>query len=292
MTRTVVVTDSSAYLPDKMVKQYGLHVVPLYVHFGEQTFRDRVDLTSAAFYEKLRDADSLPTTSQPSVGDFVELYRRLSQEAEGIVSIHISSGISGTVDSALTARQTLIAEATTAGEKPPAIHVIDSRCTSMGLGLLTTAAARAAAEGRAAEEVARMIEGLIPRLMVVFVVDTLEYLHKGGRIGGAAALVGSVLQVKPVLYFNEGRIDVLEKVRTTRKAKRRLLEIMEERMGTGTTVHAAITHADAPDEAEKLRQQVTERFNCVEMFVCELSPAIATHVGPGTLGLAFYPERV
>ena len=292
MTRTVVVTDSSAYLPDKMVKQYGLHVVPLYVHFGEQTFRDRVDLTSAAFYEKLRDADSLPTTSQPSVGDFVELYRRLSQEAEGIVSVHISSDISGTVDSALTARQTLIAEATTAGEKPPAIHVIDSRCTSMGLGLLTTAAARAAAEGRAAEEVARMVEGLIPCLMVVFVVDTLEYLHKGGRIGGAAALVGSVLQVKPVLYFNEGRIDVLEKVRTTRKAKRRLLEIMEERMGTGTTVHAAITHADAPDEAEKLRQQVTERFNCVEMFVCELSPAIATHVGPGTVGLAFYPERV
>ncbi len=292
MTRTVVVTDSSAYLPDKMVKQYGLHVVPLYVHFGEQTFRDRADLTSAAFYEKLRDADSLPTTSQPSVGDFVELYRRLSQEAEDIVSIHISSGISGTVDSALTARQTLIAEATTAGEKPPAIHVIDSRCTSMGLGLLTTAAARAAAEGRAAEEVARMVEGLIPCLMVVFVVDTLEYLHKGGRIGGAAALVGSVLQVKPVLYFNEGRIDVLEKVRTTRKAKRRLLEIIEERMGTGTTVHAAITHADAPDEAEKLRQQVTERFNCVEMFVCELSPAIATHVGPGTVGLAFYPERV
>ncbi|MCD6553509.1 MAG: DegV family protein [Anaerolineae bacterium] len=292
MTRTVVVTDSSAYLPDKMVKQYGLHVVPLYVHFGEQTFRDRVDLTSAAFYEKLRDADSLPTTSQPSVGDFVELYRRLSQEAEGIVSVHISSDISGTVDSALTARQTLIAEATTAGEKPPAIHVIDSRCTSMGLGLLTTAAARAAAEGQSAEEVARMVEGLIPRVMVVFVVDTLEYLHKGGRIGGAAALVGSVLQVKPVLYFNEGRIDVLEKVRTTRKAKRRLLEIIEERMGTGTTVHAAITHADAPDEAEKLRQQVTERFNCVEMFVCELSPAIATHVGPGTVGLAFYPERV
>lgn len=292
MTRTVVVTDSSAYLPDKMVKQYGLHVVPLYVHFGEQTFRDRVDLTSAAFYEKLRDADSLPTTSQPSVGDFVELYRRLSQEAEGIVSVHISSDISGTVDSALTARQTLIAEATTAGEKPPAIHVIDSRCTSMGLGLLTTAAARAAAEGQSAEEVARMVEGLIPRVMVVFVVDTLEYLHKGGRIGGAAALVGSVLQVKPVLYFNEGRIDVLEKVRTTRKAKRRLLEIMEERMGTGTTVHAAITHADAPDEAEKLRQQVAERFNCVEMFVCELSPAIATHVGPGTVGLAFYPERV
>jgi len=196
------------------------------------------------------------------------------------------------VDSALTARQTLIAEATTTGEKPPAIHVIDSRCTSMGLGLLTTAAARAAAEGQSAEEVARMVEGLIPCLMVVFVVDTLEYLHKGGRIGGAAALVGSVLQVKPVLYFNEGRIDVLEKVRTTRKAKRRLLEIMEERMGAGTTVHAAITHADAPDEAEKLRQQVAERFNCVEMFVCELSPAIATHVGPGTVGLAFYPERV
>ena len=290
MVKTAVVTDSSAYLPLALIQQYGIHVIPLYVHFGDKAFRDGVELTTAEFYDRLRRARSLPTTSQPSIGDFLKLYRRLGQEAEAIVSIHISSSLSGTVPSALGAQQVLIAEGTERDADPPAIHVVDSTFTSAGLGLLVTAAARAVEAGQPAEAVVRTVENLIPRTKVIFVVDTLEYLQKGGRIGGAAALLGSVIQIKPILHLTGGRIDVLEKVRTARKAKRRLLGIMEEQVGQAAAVHAAIIHANAPEEAEVLRQQVTERFECRELFVAELSPTIATHVGPGTVGVAFYAE--
>jgi len=290
MGRIALVTDRSAYLPPALIQQHGIHVIHLYIHFGSETLRDGVELTTAEFYDRLARADTLPTTSQPSVGDFLELYRRLGQEAEAIVSIHISGGLSGTVPSALGAQQILIAEAAEAGVDPPTIHVVDSTLTSAGLGLLVTAAARAIEDGQPAEAVVRTVEDLISHTKLMFVVDTLEYLKKGGRIGGASALLGSVLQIKPVLHLTGGRIDVLEKVRTARKAKRRLLEIMEEQVGGAAAVHAAIMHANAPEEAEKLRQQVADRFQCRELFVCEISPAIASHVGPGTVGVAFYAE--
>ena len=288
MPRVAIVTDSTAYLPPELVTRYGIHVIPVYVHFGESTFRDGVDLDTAAFYWKLRGAKTLPTTSQPSVGDFLALYRRLGQESDAIVSIHISSKLSGTVPSALAARQTLQTEAAERGDDSPEIYVVDTLLTSGGLGLLVTAAARAAATGSSALMVAQMIEDLIPCVTVIFVVDTLEYLHKGGRIGGAAALLGALVQVKPVLHLTGGRIEVLQKVRTATKAKRRLLEIMEERMGATGPVHVAVFHADALREAKKLKQEVESRFDCAELFVCEFSAAIATHVGPGTVALAFY----
>ncbi len=288
MSRIAIVTDSTAYLPPELVAQYGIHVIPVYAHFGEETFRDGVDLSTAAFYEKLKRADALPTTSQPSVGDFLELYRRLGREAKAIISIHISSRLSGTVDSAMTARQTLLEEAVERGDHPPEVHVVDSLLTSAALGLLVTAAARLATATSFAPVVVQATEDLLSRSTVIFCVDTLEYLHKGGRIGGASALLGTLIQVKPILHLTGGRIDVLEKVRTAQKAKRRLLGIMEERMGAGATVHAAVVHADAPDEAEKLKREVASHFNCAELFVCEFSPTIATHVGPGTVGLAFY----
>ena len=288
MSRIAIVTDSSAYLPPELVAQHGIHVIPLYVHFGEETFHDGISLDPAAFYWKLRGAETLPTTSQPSAGDFAALYRRLGGESDAIVSIHISSKLSGTVPSALAAREMLQAEAAERGDPQPEIHVVDSLLTSGALGLLVTAAARLVATNASARAVAQATEDLIPSLTVAFVVDTLEYLRKGGRIGGAAALLGSVIQIKPILHLDGGRIEVLEKVRTASKAKRRLLGIMEERMGTGSPVRVAIIHADAPGEAEKLKQEVESRFDCAELFVCEFSAAIATHVGPGTVALAFY----
>jgi len=290
MAKIALVTDSSAYLQPALIQQPGIHVIPLYVHFGSEAFRDGVELTTAEFYDRLQRAASLPTTSQPSVGDFLELYRRLGQEAEAIISIHISSGLSGTIPSALGARQTLLDEAAERGVDPPAVHVVDSTFTSAGLGLLVTAAARAVAAGQSAEAVVRTVDGLISHMKLMFVVDTLEHLQKGGRIGGAAALLGSVIRIKPILHLTGGRIDVLEKVRTAKKAKQRLLGIMEEQVGQAGAVHVGVIGANAPDEAEKLRQQVADRFQCQELFVSELSPTIATHVGPGTVGVAFYAE--
>jgi DegV family protein with EDD domain len=290
MVRIALVTDQSAYLPPALVQRHGIHVIPLYIHFGTETLRDGVELTTTEFYDRLARADALPTTSQPSVGDFLELYRRLGQKAEAIVSIHISSGLSGTIPSALGARQTLIDEATEKSVNPLAVHVVDSTLTAAGLGLLVTAAARAIEAGQPAEAVVHMVEDLITRTKLTFVVDTLEYLQKGGRIGGASALVGSLIQIKPILHLTGGRIDVLEKVRTAKKAKRRLLGIMEEQVGQAGAVHAAVMHANAPGEAEVLRQQVAERFQCQELFVCEISPVIATHVGPGAVGISYYAE--
>ncbi|RLC72392.1 MAG: DegV family protein [Chloroflexi bacterium] len=283
MSRIALVTDSSANTPPELVKQHSMHVIPLYVHFGEESYRDGVDMDTATFYEQLRSAPKLPTTSQPSVGDFMDLYRRLGQDADAIISIHISSGISGTVDSALAARQKLSAET----ENQPDVYVIDSRITASGLALLVTAAASAIATGLPADRVAQKVEGLAARLSIIFVVDTLEYLHKGGRIGGAAAIMGSVLRIKPILYLREGRIDVLEKVRTARKAKRRMLEIVTER-ANGRPIRAAIVHAQAAEEAERIRLYLADHFDCRELFIVPFSPVIATHVGPGTVGVSFY----
>jgi len=291
MAQIALVTDSSATLPPALIAQYGIHVIPLYIHFGTEVFCDGLDMTPGEFVERLQQAPALPTTSQPSVGDFLKLYRELMPRADAIISIHLSSGLSGTVASALGALQTLTDEAAEKGEAPPAIHVVDSAVVSVGLELLLTAAARAIEAGETVEDVLRLVEKLMAQVRVVFVVDTLEYLHKGGRIGGASALLGSVLQVKPILHLTEGRIDVLEKVRTARKAKQRLLAIMEECVGQECSVHAAITHVSAPDESERLREQLAGTFTCQELFVSELSPAVSVHVGPGTVGVAFYCEQ-
>jgi len=283
MSRTALVTDSTANLSADWLRDHGVSVIPLYVHLDGKTYWDGMDIQAATLYERMQAAREFPTTSQPSVGDFLALYRSLSQDADAIISIHISSGISGTVASAQAARQQLLSEL----EDPPDIYVMDSCITAGGLGLLVSAAARSIASGLPAEQVAREVTDLASRVFTVFAVDTLEYLHKGGRIGGATALVGSALQIKPILYFRDGRIDVLEKVRTTRRAKQRLLEIVAERAG-GKPVHAAVMHAQAAAEAERICQHLRDNFDPRELLTLELSPVIGSHVGPGTVGVSFY----
>jgi len=270
-------------MPPELIRRHGVHVIPLYVRFGGEVFRDRVDVDAATFHERLQSAPTFPTTSQPSVRDFLRLYANLSQGADDIVSIHISSGISRTVASALAARQTLSAKM----GHPPEIYVIDSRTTACGLALLVTAAARAIAAGLPADRVAREVEVLSRRLSTYFVVDVLDYLHEAGSIGSLATFVESVLQLKPILYLRDGQIAVRERVRTTRRAKQRLLGVVAER-ARGRPIHAAIAHAQAAGEAERVRQHLSDNFDCRELFVVELSPVIATHVGPGTVGVSFY----
>jgi DegV family protein with EDD domain len=290
MARIALVTDSSATLSPALIQQYGIHVMPLYIHFGTEVLRDGQDMTPDEFIDRLQRSSTLPTTSQPSAGDFLEVYRNLFQGADAIISIHISTGLSGTVASALGARQMLVDEAAERGVEPPVIHVVDSTVVSVGLELLVTAAARAIEAGESVETVLRIVQNLIAHIRVIFLVDTLEYLHKGGRIGGASALLGSVLQVKPILHFADGRIDVLERVRTAKKAKQRLLAIIEEEAGRDATLHAAITHVSAPGEAQRFRQEMTGCFDCQELFISDLSPAVSVHVGPGAVGIGFYSQ--
>ena len=280
MVRVAVVTDSTAGLPLDLALQHGLHVIPLWVRSGEKSYQDGEDLAPEQFYSMLAVAPDLPTTSQPSAGEFLELYLELAGQAEAIVSVHISTELSGTVASALAARQMF-------HDVP--VHVVDSRSTSMGLGLIALAAARAAAEGQDGKQVAAAAERLVPWTSMIFVVDSLEYLRKGGCIGGASALAGSLIRIKPILHIDEGRIEALDKVRTRGKAIDRLLEIVAERVRDAGPIHAAVVHAAAPAEAEALWDRLAHTFDLTELHLAEISPAIGTHVGPGTVGVAFYP---
>ena len=281
MSRIAVVTDSTAYLPPELVAQYGIYVMPQQLIWGDETFLDGVTMDPPTFYERLSRSADIPTTSQASAGEFADLFAEAARNADGIVGVFISTELSGTVASALTARESL-------PHLP--IEVVDSRSTTMGLGFVALAAARAAAKGRGLAEVATAARELVPRVNVFFVVETLEYLHQGGRIGGASRLLGSALRIKPLLHLTGGRIDALGRVRTKRKAVERMLEVMAGRVGDAP-VHAAVIHANAPEEATRLREQVRERFPYTELHLVELSPVIGTHVGPGTVGVAFYTGK-
>jgi len=283
MTDIKIVTDSTAYLPPDLVDQYDIRVVPAKVHFGTVSYKEGIDLTNEQFWSRLSHANQLPTTSQPSVGDFLDVYDELARRGKSVLSIHISSKISGTVSSARTARSQL----------PNAqIDVIDSLSTVMGLGMMTLAAARAVEKGHSLPEIKTRLAELIQGMNVIFVVDTLEYLRKGGRIGGASALVGSLLNIKPILYLVDGRIEVMAKTRTRGRALRRLLELMEERVPMGTPAHVAVMHTQAAEEALALKKEIQSGFNCEEVYFSEIGPSIGTHLGPGTVVLAFYSEQM
>jgi len=278
-----IVTDSTAYLPEEIVQRYGIHVIPLNVLFGNRIYKEGLDLSYEQFYQKLAQAKNLPTTSQPAVGEFYDLYSELTRDGSEVISIHISSKISGTIDSALMACK----------ELPDAlISVVDSLSTAIGLELMVIAAAEAVSAGQSRAEVVDMLERMARETRLFFVVDTLEYLQKGGRIGGAAALVGTLLNVKPILCFKDGRIEALEKVRTKRKAVNRLLDVMVEETGSDEPVRVAIGHAMAPEEGQALLERARSRLNCTASYLAQIGPVIGTHVGPGALGMAACTERV
>jgi len=283
MVKVAIVTDSTADIPPHVAEALGISVIPLKVIFGKQVFHDGIDITPNEFYRKLQESSSLPTTSQPSAGDFLQVYRELERSAQSIISIHLAAPLSGTLESARAAKAQL------ASSVP--IHIVDSRSTSMGLGFVVLAAAKMAAEGVDAAQIVERIQALISRINVLFIVDTLEYLHKGGRIGGAERLLGSILKIKPLLEITEGKVDALDKARTKQRAVARLLEVAEERIGSAPTVHMAVLHASAAEDALQLRQKVETRFPCAELHLCEICPALGVHVGPGTVGLAFYTEE-
>ena len=279
--RIAVVTDSTAYLPPKLVEEYDIHVVPLTLMLGDRSWRDNVDIDPPAFYRLLQESSSFPTTSQPNVATFQELFAQLAKSYAGIVTIVISDELSGTMDSAVAAAANL---------PDVSIKVIDSRGTSMMLGFPVLAAARAAAEGGDLETVAAAAEQLIGKTHVYFLVDTLEYLHRGGRIGAAAKLLGSALNLKPILTIQDGIVKPVTKVRTRRKALGRVYELLEEQLGDAERIHMAVINVAARREAETFRRELEERFRPVEMMSTEVSPVIGAHAGPGTVGVAFYVE--
>jgi DegV family protein with EDD domain len=280
-SRIAIVTDSCAYIPPDLVERYGIHVVPVYLIMGEQSWRDGVDIDPPAFYELLRTSRDFPKTSQPNVADFRDLYRELAGHVDGIVSIHVSRKLSGTVDSATSA----------AAELPDLpIEIIDSQGVSMAQGYPVLAAARVAADGGDLAAAGAAARSFIGRTHIYFVLGTLEYLHRGGRIGNVSRLVGSVLDLKPVLEFRDGLIEAAARVRTRGKALDKVYELVAERVSPGDRVHMSIINVAAPEEAAEFGGELIARFQPVEVLEVECSPAIGAHAGPGTVGVAFYVE--
>jgi DegV family protein with EDD domain len=280
MSKIAIVTDSSALLPSNLVNQYAITVVPLTVLWGSDSYLDGIEITPPEFYRRLSEDRTSPTTTQPTPDDFMKIFEGLAREYDGIVAPLISSELSGTVNSAQIAAEQF-------GNLP--IRVVDTRSTAMGSGFAVLAAARAAEDGASIDTIEKIAIKIASHAKVLFVVDTLEYLHRGGRIGGASRIFGTALGVKPLLHLTDGRVDALVKVRTKRKAIERMLELAGDYVN-GERVRASVMHANALIEAEALKSEVSKRFNCTELFLTELSPVIATHAGPGTLALAICPN--
>jgi DegV family protein with EDD domain len=275
-----IVTDSTAYLNREYVERYDIKVVPLKVILNDISYREGVDISNEDFYSLLRKPGAFPTTSQPSVGDFLDAYKEMSQRYDGLISIHISEGISGTCDAARSAASEM-------GDYP--IEVIDSRFTAGLLGLFAVELAQARDQGKGMEELKELAGEIIGNSVLMFMVATLEYLHRGGRIGGAQALFGSVLRVKPILFI-DGIIDVLERVRGANKALDRLVEIAVEKAG-GKKVRLAISHVEDPERMQVLMGKVIEALDCepTDILISQTGPVIGAHVGPGTAGIGFFP---
>lgn len=281
LQKIIIVTDSSAGIPDALRTKLDIRVIPLWLIWDNESFRDGVDILPNTFYQRLRTSQTLPTSTQPAVEEFREFFQNCSKESDAIVSVLASSRISGTVDSAKAAKELL---------PDHAIRVVDSNFTAMGLGFIAVAAARAAASERSLDQVVGAAEKMRESVNLLFVVDTLEYLHKGGRIGGAKRLFGSALNIKPILHFDQGLIQPLSQARTKKKALEQMLNIAADRLAGEGMAEAAIINVDCPDEGDVLAKIVKDRFNPSMIYTAGVSPVVGTHVGPGTLGLAFYPE--
>ena len=280
MGRILVVTDSSATVPASLVQELGIGVVPILLNVNGQTYRDGIDITPGEVYRLLRASRRLPTTAAPSAGDFLRVYASAAQEVSGIVSIHLPTELSATYSVASTSSQLM--------DGPP-IRIVDSQSVAMGQGFVVLEAARAAASGAGLDAVVARAEQIAGKVHVYATLETLEYLRRGGRIGGAAALAGTMLRIKPTVYVAGGTVQPFAKPRTMSRAMQLMLDEMAREAGD-RALHAAVLHADAPDQAEEFRQRVESDFDCVELYVTEFTPVMGVHAGPGVLGLAFFAE--
>lgn len=282
MSKVMVVTDSTANIPENILKKYPIQVIPLHLIWGNKLYKDGIDISPDEFYQKIRTAEVMPTTSQSTPEEFKQLYQRLLDEDYDILSIHISSRLSGTLDSASQAQHAF------PGKK---IELLDSASASMAMGFQVEAAARLAALGGSVQDCLAVAERAKNQTGVYFAVETLEYLKRGGRIGNAAAFLGTLLNLKPLLMLRDGVIEPVEKVRTFSKTLARLLDMVEARLQEESgPIHLCAIHGDAPEAAQQLLDLAVARFgdkNITETIISDISPVIGTHAGPGALGLAY-----
>jgi len=283
MNKVAIITDSTSAIPDSIAREHNLTIVPLNLIWDGISYLDGIEVTPKEFYERLVKSDTIPTTSQPSVGKFTEEFRKLIDQGFDILTIVISSKLSGTYQSALQAAEDF---------PKNRIVVVDSLQTSMPLAIAVLMTAQAAQRGATLLECTNLANDLCQRVRTLFIVDTLEFLYKGGRIGGAARLIGTALKMKPLLELKNGEIDSFDKVRTYKKAVDRVFEVAETELGKqGTIEYLGIVTANAPQAGDELLTMAHQRFHVRNEFVGQISPVIGTHVGPGTIGLVYLPPK-
>lgn len=279
--KTAIVTDSTAYLPSYIVEKLDIHVIPLTVTIDGQAYEEEVDLTSEAFYDKVREEEPLPKTSQPPVGKFVELFESLKANHDAILSIHLSSGISGTY-----------AGAVQAGEMAEGVDVraFDSELSCYMQGFYVIRAAEMAKAGATPDTIMAELEEMKKTMRAYFMVDDLAHLQRGGRLSGAQALIGGLLQVKPILHFQDKVIVPFEKIRTRKKAMKRIADMLAED-AEKMSLEAAIIHANQPEEAEAWKAELSERMPDVQFTISHFGPVIGTHLGEGSMGLGWVKKK-
>lgn len=275
-----IVTDSSCDLPAQLVQELGITVVPLYVRFGKETYRERVDISEDEFYQRLQHDPIHPNTIQPSPQDFADVYQKLSAKADGIVSIHISAKLSGTCNAALQGKEMI--------EKKCPIEVVDSQLTTMGLGLIAMAAAKMAKAGEDLPSVVEEVKRIIPTIHVFGLFDTLKYLALGGRIGKAKALLGSILNVKPIITLKDGEVLPAGQVRTRSKGIERLIDFVKS---TANIQDLAVLHNTTPDEAQTLAERIGSIFAKEQIIIARLGTTLGVHGGPGLLFVALREKK-
>jgi len=280
-TRVAVVTDSAACVPANLARELDIHVAPLQLIWEGQAYRDGEDMTPTEFYRCFRQSTTRPTTTQPTLGDFVQIYSRLARRAEAIVSIHVAERLSTTLEVARLAAEQV---------SGVPIRVVDACTGATAQGFVALAAARAARAGGTVAEVVSVAETYRERVGLYLTLETLEHLRRGGRIGQAATLLGSRLRILPIIYIADQEVRVGGVTRSRERAKQRVLELVAARVGS-SPIRASVFHADAEEEALTLAQEVQERFRCLEFFISEFTPVMGAHTGPGVIGVAFCIEE-
>lgn len=278
-----IIIDGTTVLPQSVRRELDLRTLPLHVSFGAESYTADVDLTAEQFYEKIKDPKAKPTTSQPSIGECRDIYEQAQRDGyKDMLVLTVATEFSGTFSVASTTAQQII---------DTNIVVVDSRSTASSIGLIATACAKARRDGRSLEQTAALAKALAERTHLLALIDTLDFLRRSGRISGAAAAFGSMLSMKVILDLQHGKADAIEKIRTRERGMAKLHELVESRTKAAMRIHASILHANAPDRARLLGEWVQQRYHCVEYWVDEAGPVLASHAGPGTVALGWYEEE-
>jgi DegV family protein with EDD domain len=280
MSKIAIVTDSTSFIPPDLLKKHNITMIPQVLIWGEQTYQDGIDIQPSEFYTKLKSAKSMPSTSQVSPATMQATFQPLVDQGFEVIGLFVSSRLSGTMQSAVQAKELM-------GASGAKVSIVDSYATSMSLGLIVLAAARAAEGGASLTDTISIADKAKNNSGLFFAVDTLEFLHRGGRIGGAQRFIGSALNLKPILALKEGKVEGVERIRTKSKAHDRVLELIAEQVAGKSNIRIATLHANAAEEAKALLDRAAQQLSPVETIFAEVSPVVGTHTGPGTVGLAY-----